>query len=82
MSKLKGYLALIILVISWFALYWLTGNRTPWQSFTAGAGERGTSIHLGDIPIQNYDRMGFTKAVVALSISSVIHFHRISLIFV
>ena len=67
MSKLKGYLALIILVISWFALYWLTGSRTPWQSFTAGAGERGISIHLGDIPIQNYDRMGFTKAVVRYS---------------
>ena len=64
MSKLKGYLALIILVISWVALYWLTGSRTPWQEFAAGTGDKGISIHLGDIPTQNYDRMGFTKAVV------------------
>lgn len=64
MSKLKGYMALIILVISWVALYWLTGSRTPWQEFAAGTGDKGISIHLGDIPTQNYDRMGFTKAVV------------------
>ena len=50
MSKLKGYLALIILVISWVALYWLTGSRTPWQEFAAGTGDKGISIHLGDIP--------------------------------
>jgi len=64
MNKLKGYLALVILILSWFALYWLTSSRTPWQHFAAVNKEHGISVHLGDIPTQNYDRMGFTKAVV------------------
>lgn len=63
MNKLKGYLALFILIFSWLALYWLTGSRTPWQEFTS-AQENGVSVHLGDIPTQNYERMGFTKGVV------------------
>ena len=63
MNKLKGYLALFILIFSWLALYWLTGSRTPWQEFTS-AHENGVSVHLGDIPTQNYERMGFTKGVV------------------
>lgn len=64
MNKLKGYLALAILIISWIALYWLTGSRMPWQYFSHGSKENGISVYLGDIPTSNYDRMGFTKGVV------------------
>lgn len=64
MSKLKGYAAILILILSWCALYWITGSRTPWNQFQTGGGQSGVSVYLGDIPTQNYDRMGFTKAVV------------------
>lgn len=64
MSKVKGSLALIILIISWLAMFWLTGSRTPWQIFSAGDKNAGISIYLGDIPSENYDRMGFTKGLV------------------
>lgn len=63
MSKIKGTLAIIILCISWCVLYWLTGSRTPWNIVEIN-NSSGISIHLGDIPIENYDRMGFTKAIV------------------
>ncbi len=45
-------------------MYWLTGSRTPWNYFSANERQEGVSVYLGDIPTQNYDRMGFTKAVV------------------
>ena len=64
MSKWKGYLAIVLLVISWVALYWLTGSRTPWNNFGGGDDKNGVSVYLGDIQTQNYDRMGFTRAVV------------------
>lgn len=64
MSKLKGTIAIVILIISWFCLYWLTGSRVPWNSFQSSAGGDEVQVHLGDIPIENYDRMGFTKAVI------------------
>lgn len=67
MNKLKGYVALILLIISWFCLYWLTGSRAPWQSFLSSTSANGYNAYLGDIPTQNYDRMGFTKAVVRYS---------------
>ena len=66
MKKLKGSIALIILILSWFALYWLTGSRTPWLQFTTN-NSGGVAVHLGDIPTDNYDRMGFTKAVISYS---------------
>lgn len=67
MSKIRKYIAIIALFCSWILLYWLTGSRTPWyqQSFYDTADS--VEIFLGDIPTQNYDRMGFTKAVVAYS---------------
>lgn len=64
MSKWKGYLAIVLLVISWVALYWLTGSRTPWNHFGGSDDKNGVSVYLGDIQTQNYDRMGFTRAVV------------------
>ena len=64
MSKWKGYLAIVLLIISWVALYWLTGSRTPWNNFGGSDDKNGVSVYLGDIQTQNYDRMGFTRAVV------------------
>lgn len=64
MTKLKGYLALFILILSWFAMYWLTGSRTPWEEFNIGKKSGEISFFLGDVPTDNYDRMGFTKAIV------------------
>lgn len=64
MKNIKGFLAIFILILSWLAMYWLTGSRTPWNYFSANERQEGVSVYLGDIPTQNYDRMGFTKAVV------------------
>lgn len=64
MSKWKGYLAIFLLLLSWVALYWLTGSRTPWNQFGGSDDKNGVSVYLGDIQTQNYDRMGFTRAVV------------------
>ena len=64
MNKLKGWLAIVLLLLSWCALYWITGSRTPWNQFHVNNDGSGVSVYLGDIPTQNYDRMGFTKAVV------------------
>lgn len=63
MNKIKGTLAICILIVSWCILYWLTGNRTPWN-IVQDSTTSDVSIHLGDIPTENYDRMGFTKAIV------------------
>lgn len=63
MKKFKGYLAILILFVSWCTLFWLTGSRTPWNLFAQAEGE-GVSVHLGDIAVENYDRMGFTKGIV------------------
>ena len=70
MNKLKGWLALVLLLLSWCALYWITGSRTPWNQFHVNNDGSGVSVYLGDIPTQNYDRMGFTKAVVRYASSS------------
>lgn len=64
MNKVKGTFALVILIISWFVMLWLTGSRTPWQTFSAVGKTEGISVYLGDIPSENYDRMGFTKGLI------------------
>ena len=64
MNKLKGWIALFTLAVSWCALYWITGSRTPWNQFNISDNENSVSAYLGDIPVINYDRMGFTKALV------------------
>lgn len=67
MSKYKGYIAIFLLALSWILLFWLTGSRTPWNQFNLSKDKDEISIFLGDISTQNYDRMGFTKAVVRYS---------------
>ena len=64
MNKIKGSIALIILAFSWLSLFWITGSRTPWNDLSIMKNEDGISIYLGDIPAANYDRMGFSKAIV------------------
>ena len=64
MNKIKGSIALIILAFSWLALYWITGSRTPWNDLSILKNEDGISIYLGDIPAANYDRMGFSRAII------------------
>ena len=64
MNKLKGWIALFTLAVSWCALYWITGSRTPWNQFNISDNENSVTAYLGDIPVINYDRMGFTKALV------------------
>ena len=64
MKNIKGILAIFILCITCGVMYWLTGSRTPWNLATVGKSTANVTIHLGDIPTENYDRMGFTKATV------------------
>ena len=63
MKIVKGGIALAVLFFTWCFLFWITGDRTPWQFFSHKNTE-GVVVYLGDIPIQNYDRMGFTRGVV------------------
>ena len=49
MNKLKGWLALVLLLLSWCALYWITGSRTPWNQFHVNNDGSGVSVYLGDI---------------------------------
>ena len=65
MSKLKNYLGILILILSLGALYWITGSRTPWHLTSGSGGPSGETVaYLGDVQVANYDRMGFTKALV------------------
>ena len=65
MKQIKGYIMIGLLFLSWCVLFWLTGSRTPWQDWShTEVNGAGISVHLGDITVDNYDRMGFTKAVV------------------
>lgn len=64
MKNFKSKIITIIFLLSLAALFWITGSRTPWNDIGLTASEEGIAVHLGDIPSENYDRMGFTKAVV------------------
>lgn len=64
MQKLKEILVLVLFALSCCTLFWLTGSRTPWTLFQNGSREGGYSVHLGDVPVENYDRMGFTRALI------------------
>ena len=69
MSKIKSIIAIVILIISWCLMFWITGNRTPWQAFSSTDKGDGVSVFLGDIPSENYDRMGFTKGLIEYIVS-------------
>ena len=63
-KKIKSLLILFLFALSCCALFWLTGSRTPWTVFQSVRGKDGVSVFLGDIPAENYDRMGFTRAQI------------------
>ncbi len=64
MKRYKKYLVFFLFALSWLALFWLTGSRTPWQIFQETADEDGIVVSLGDLAGSNYDRMGFPSGVV------------------
>ena len=59
MKHIKTYLSFILLALTWGALFWLTGSKTPWQIFTPHDEEAGIVVSLGEMAGRNYDRMGF-----------------------
>ena len=63
-KKIKSLLILFLFALSCCALFWLTGSRTPWTVFQSIRGKDGVSVFLGDMPAENYDRMGFTRAQI------------------
>ncbi len=48
-----------MLFLTWAALFWLTGSRTPWQMFASNESGAAHTISLGDMAGRPYDRMGF-----------------------
>ncbi len=64
MKQYKKFLVFLLFGLSWLALFWLTGSRTPWQIFQETADEDGIVVSLGDLAGSNYDRMGFPSGVV------------------
>lgn len=64
MKQGKRILIFILFALTWCALFWLTGSRTPWQIFREGNASEGTVVSLGDLAGQPYDRMGFGGGVV------------------
>lgn len=63
-NKLKGFLALTLLAISWVVLLWLTGSKTPWFTTFGSRDNAHITLNLGDVPVQQYTRMGFTGGMV------------------
>ena len=64
MKKIKTRFALLVFILSWVILFWLTGNKTPWYYFNDNNNQNEVTVYLGDIANENYDRMGFTKGLV------------------
>lgn len=64
MKKIKNILLILCFLSSLITLYWVTGDRTPWNNLITDKSNGGISIYLGDIPNENYDRMGFAKGIV------------------
>lgn len=64
MKACKTFFIFLLFALTWAALFWVTGSRTPWQMFAETDAEAGTVISLGDLSGQNYDRMGFAGGEV------------------
>lgn len=64
MKQGKRIFILILFALSWAALFWLTGSRTPWQIFREKDASSGITAPLGDLAGQPYDRMGFGGGAV------------------
>lgn len=61
---LKKILPLILLGLSWLALLMMTNESKPWYIFSEKPSNVSASVPLGEVSIENYDKMGFTKGLV------------------
>ncbi len=59
MKQCKTILIFLLLALTWLALFYLTGSRTPWQIFAKNESGAAHTISLGDMAGRQYDRMGF-----------------------
>lgn len=64
MKRCKTILIFFLLALTWSALFWLTGKKTPWQIFASKESDAAYVISLGDMAGRNYDRMGFDSGKV------------------
>ena len=64
MKRCKTILIFFLLALTWSALFWLTGEKTPWQIFAGKESDAAYVISLGDMAGRNYDRMGFDSGKV------------------
>lgn len=64
MKQGKRVLIFLLFFLSWAGLFWITGSQTPWQIFRETGKTDGTTVMLGDLAGQPYDRMGFGGGLV------------------
>ncbi len=65
MRNAKGYVAVALLILSLCALWRLTSLRQPWQKTAdAAGGGQIAKVDLGQVAVQSYGKMGFTKGSV------------------
>lgn len=67
MKHIKSMAIFAVFGLTWLALLWLTGSRTPWQMFSPKNPEDGIVVSLGDMEGRNYDRMGFDGGEILYS---------------
>ena len=66
MTTAKKFIPLVLLVISLYGLWTITADRLPWQkqAIDLKPGEI-ARVSLGQVAVQNYGKMGFTKGSVS-----------------
>lgn len=63
-SNMKKWVSIVLLFASWLVLFWLTSdNKTPWQR-DKNVDKNHITVMLGDVAVQQYNRMGFTGGMV------------------
>lgn len=62
-KKIRDLFIFLLFGATWVFLFRITGNPVPWQ-IGGSSGGNGISVSLGDVPAQNYDRMGFTGGFI------------------
>lgn len=63
-KQIKKIMPVLFLALSWLILLNLTSENKPWYIFSTKENSAIASVSLGDIAVENYDRMGFTKGLV------------------
>ncbi len=59
MKRFKTIWVFTLFALTWLALLWLTGSKTPWQIWNTADSGAAHVISLGEMAGRNYDRMGF-----------------------